>query len=142
MECRRCKNYKDCDSPDRDSFNYSEIRWCPYQCIWIISKAEILRTGDWEILDDNIGARNTPHEGRFANAINVLAELEVRLEATGGDGKKLREQVLEGRTFSNISPRARAALMYIKGWRRKRISYARYLREIYYKPRVSLKKEV
>jgi hypothetical protein len=116
-------------------FNYSEIRWCPYQCIWIISKAETLRTGEWEILDDNIGARNTPHEGRFVNAINVLAELEIRLAATGKDGEKLQEQVLEGRTFSNISPRARSALMFVKGWRRKRISYSRWVREIYLHPR-------
>jgi len=135
-DCRDCKSWKDCDHPNDTEFNYSQIRWCPYQCLWIIEHAEALRAGDWESTDDNIGARNTPSEGNFVKAISVLAELEVRLKETGTDGQKLWRQVAEeGREFRQLSPLARQALMYIKGWRRKKMGYKRWLRGIYLKPK-------
>jgi len=133
-DCRDCKSWKDCVG--HDNYNYSEIRWCPYQCLWIIEHAEALRTGDWEITDDNIGSRNTPHDGNFIAAITVLSELEIRLDKTGADGQKLWKQVAEeGRELRHLSPRAKQALMYIKGWRRKRMSYRRWVREVYLKPK-------
>lgn len=137
-DCRSCKSYKDCNG--KANYNYSEIRWCPYQCMWIIERAEALRTGDWGAIDDNIGSRNTPNEADFCKAINALAELEVRLKVTGADGEKLVKQVAqEGREFKYLSPKATAALMYIKGWRRKRTSYKDWLRKVFYKPKAIAK---
>jgi len=135
-DCRDCKSWKDCNGHS-EGYNYSEIRWCPHQCLWIIEHAEALRTGDWESTDDNVGSRNRPSEGNFVKAISVLAELEVRLKETGTDGQKLWRQVAEeGREFKYLSPLARQALMYIKGWRRKKKgSYKRWVREVYLKPK-------
>lgn len=136
MDCRNCKNWKDCDHPNDTEFDYGQIRWCPYQCVWIIAHAESLRMGNFELTDTNIGARNIPHEGNFVKAISVLAELEVRLKETGADGQKLWKQVAnEGREFKYLRPLAKQALMYVKGWRRKRMSYRRWVREIYLKPK-------
>ena len=133
-DCRDCKSWKDCGG--HNDYVYSDIRWCVFQCLWIIEHADALRTGDWEVTDDNIGARNTPSEGNFVKALTVLAELEERLKETGADGQKLWKQVSEGREFKYLSPLARQALMYIKGWRRKKKgSYKRWVREIYLKPK-------
>lgn len=137
-DCRRCKTYTDCNG--KGGYCYADIRWCPYQCLWIIENADKLRDNDWGDYDDNIGARNISHEAAFEKGVNVVAEVEVRLQATGEHGKKLQEQVREGREFNQLSKQARAALMYVKGWRRKRISYLRWLREVYFKNR-SHKKE-
>ena len=133
-DCRDCKSWKDCNGKS-DGYSYSDIRWCVYQCLWIIEHADALRTGDWETTDDNVGSRNRPSEGNFVKAVSVLAELEVRLKETGADGLKLWKQVSEGREFKYLSPLARQALFYVKGWRRKRMSYRRWVREVYSKPK-------
>lgn len=130
--CRTCKSYKKCSRLDED-FSYSDIRWCPYQVLWLLENEGRLRTSGWITEDDNRGSPNIPHAASFENIINVLAELDMRLACTKTHGKKLREQAIEGRTIISLSKQARAALMYVKGWRRKRISYARWLREVYFR---------
>lgn len=128
--CQDCRSYKGCGG--HENYSYPEIRWCPYQVIWLIENADSLRTSGWDIDDDNLGSPNTKTQAGFVNIANVLAEVDIRVAAAGRHGQKLRDQILqEGRTFSNLSFQAMAALMYIKGWRRKRIPYARWLREIF-----------
>ena len=133
-DCRSCKTYKDC--PGKATYLYQDIRWCPYQVMWLIENDETLRTIGWIIDDDNRGSRrNIPTAAPFVNIINVLAELDVRLKATGTYGEKLIDQAKEGRPMKYITPMARAALMYGKGWRRKKISFNRWLRVVWDEPK-------
>lgn len=123
-DCRKCQTYQDCAG--KDWFHYGEIRFCPYQVIFIIRGTEILRAGNWpanpdgsSYIDPNIktGYRS---EAYYAKPTGILAEVEYRLKRTGTDGKLLRAEVLAG---LDLSQESKDALMYIKGWRRKRMSY-------------------
>ena len=134
IDCKTCKSYKNC--PGKDTFTYPDIRWCPLQVMWLLDNAETLRTVGWITDDDNRGSRpGMPTAAPFVNIINVLAELDTRLKETRVHGEKLRQQAEEGRSIQYLSPMARAALMYVKGWRRKRTTFKRWLREVWDKPK-------
>jgi len=67
--------------------------------------------------------------------VSILAEVNKRLSKTDVHGKLLKSQVENGKDIDSLEPEARSALMYVKGLRRKRIDYKRWLRETYYKNR-------
>ena len=135
-DCRHCKDYRECKAPP-DWFDYSQIRWCPYQCIWILAHSDILRVGEWPKAEDgsgdsNSGSRAVKTEASFVKPELIIAELEARLERCGTQAELLVTQVEDGRTLSNLSPGAREVLMYIKGFRRKRVGFKKWLREVHY----------
>ena len=125
-ECRDCKDYRECVPPVW--FNFAEIRWCPYQVLFILANTETLRAGRWpqdpDKADDNSGQRTVKTEGTFTKPILILAEVETRLERTGVCGKLLIAQAEAGREFSNLDYEAKSALLYIKGWRRKKEGFS------------------
>jgi len=133
-DCHHCKDYRECVSPP-GWFHYGLIRWCPYQCIWIIRNASILRAGQWpkdpDSVDDNAGQRKIKTEASFAKPILILAEVEARLDRTDNHGELLITQIEDGRDFNTLSDGARAILMYVKGARRKRIGFRRWKREVW-----------
>jgi hypothetical protein len=124
-DCRDCKDYRDCIPPEW--FNYAEIRFCPYQVIWILQNTETLRAGHWpkdpDKVDDNSGQKGIKTEATFTKPILILAEVESRLRRTGINGKLLVAQIEAGIEFSNLDREARDALFYVKGWRQKRMSF-------------------
>lgn len=129
--CQKCKNWHDCKAPP-SWFNYSEIRFCPYQCLWIIGHKETFRAGDWPVQEGNTDTNNGSHqfknEGYFVKPELIIGELWERLKRTPGQGELLITQVEDGRTLSNLSDGARAILMYVKGKDRKRIDFRRWQR--------------
>jgi len=127
--CQKCKRYQGCAG--KDTYTYSEIRWCPWQVLWILGREENLRNADWGNRDDVKTFSHSQHDAPFTKGVDVVAELEARLERTGVYGELLKAQVEAGRTMETLSQNAKAALMYVKGWRRKQISFTRYMREIY-----------
>ena len=144
-DCLKCKDYREC-SQDHGWFHYGQIKWCPYQILWILEHAETLRSGKWPQdfkapgnVDSLIQGRNLKAEATFVKPVTVLAEVEYRLEQTGIAGKFLLAQIKAGETLETFEPEARAALMYIKGWRRKRIDFKRWLREVFYKSKTGKK---
>jgi len=135
--CQDCKDYRECDGL-KPFYNYAEIRWCPYQCLWIILYSGTFMLGKWPVdpdnpHDNNSGRTNIQTEASYCKPITILAELEQRLERTGMSGKLLVAEVEAGRDFSNLSREARDALMYIKGFRRKRDSFAKWKKERNYR---------
>ena len=135
-DCRDCKDWHDCTAPP-DWFHYGQIRWCPYQCIWIIAHSETLREGRWPPdpyrADNNNGQRNIKTEASFTKPILILAELETRLERAGIRGKLLVAQVEAGREINTLDREARDALMYVKGFRRKKMSFSTWKRQRNYR---------
>lgn len=127
-DCRRCKSYKDC--PGKPWFHYGEIRWCVYQVIWIIENSEILRAGNWPPNPEGSGyidpqiKTGYASEGYYVKPVSILAEVEARLKRAGVNGKLLRAELLAG---LELSQESKSALHYCKGWRRKRMSYQRWL---------------
>jgi hypothetical protein len=126
-DCRRCRDYRHCIVPP-EWFNYAEVRFCVFQIIWILQHAETLRAGHWpknpnQIGDDNLGQKGIKTEASFTKPIIILAEVECRLRRTGINGKLLVAQIEAGRQFSDLDRDARDALLYVKGWRQKRMSF-------------------
>jgi len=142
-DCRNCKDYRNCIG--KDWFHFGEIRWCIYQVIWILVHAATLRAGQWpkdSSSDSNLGQRSVKTEASFVKPELIIGEVEKRLERTGKQGELLVTQVEDGRTLSTLSPGAREVLMYVKGFKRKRIGFRKWLREVYYRPKSGEKRQL
>ena len=143
-DCRSCKTYKDCIG--KRWYNFSEIRFCPYQVIWIIENAGALRTVTWPANPDGSSYIDPKikigfgSEAYYVKPVGILAEVEYRLKRTGTDGKLLRAEVENGKDISMMEPESRSALMYIKGWRRKSLSYQRWKKQRKYRGEMTTKK--
>lgn len=113
-------------------FHYGEIRFCPYQVCWIIEHSDTIIAGNWPANPD--GSSHTDpkitagykSEAYYVKPTAMLGEVEYRLKRTGVDGKLLRAELLAG---LDLSRESKDALMYVKGWRRKRMTYQRWLRD-------------
>jgi len=140
-DCRHCKDYRECDG-FIEWFHFGQIRFCPYQCIFIIRNADTLRAGHWpqnpDRADDNAGQRRIKTEATFTKPILILAEVESRLNRTGIHGKLLVAQIEAGRDFDTLDRDARTALLYIKGYRRKRMSFNHWKKARKYYQKVNI----
>lgn len=140
-DCRKCKSYKDCEGHFYiveskagkeyvSWYHYAEIRFCPFQILWIILNAETLGQSwppnpDGSSYTDSGIKTGYASEAYYAKPVGILGEVNARLARTGIHGKLLRAEVLAG---LDLSQEAKSALHYCKGWRRKRMSYWRWLR--------------
>jgi len=133
--CRDCKSWKECIAPP-EWFNFLDIRWCPFQVVFILQHRETLLSGHWPQdpynSDDNVGQKTFKTEASFVKPELVIAELESRLERCGIQAELLITQIEDGRTLSNLSDGARQVLMYVKGFRRKEIGFKKWLRRVYH----------
>ena len=146
LPCVECKDYHKCPyGVGKAWYLYIEIRWCPYQVVFILESSDTLLAGNWPDNPDSssyidpmikTGFRS---EAYFTKPVEILAEVEWRLKRTGVDGKLLREQIENGKSIAEMQPEARSALMYVKGKRFKRTDYKRWLREVYYAPKTGKK---
>jgi len=129
LECKICKSYKGCIGAEW--YSYADIRFCPLQIIWILQTSEILKGGEWpkETQTYSVSAsQNVRVEAVFVKPELIWVETESRLEMTGLYGKLLVAEVEAGRDFNTLTPEAKEALMYIKGWKRKRMKFVDWLR--------------
>ena len=138
--CQECNDWKPCIPPEH--FTYPEIRWCPYQCIWLLRFSEILQAGYWPLeYDDNTGDDPSMHGSPFEKAVIVIAEICQRLTKCGKDGKILKYAVLSNnrngmmlqQIMDTLEPEAYEALMYVKGINRKTMTYSQWERNRKYK---------
>lgn len=151
--CFECKDYKKCPYLGvKDWYTYGEVRFCPYQIIFIIGNSETLLKGEWPENPANSSsidpAIKTGFKGEayFTKPEEIVGEVEYRLKTTADAGECLVDQINKGQVtvlvedgkirIKGLSGPADRALMYIKGWRRKRINFFRWLRDIYYKKTV------
>jgi len=138
--CQKCKNWHDCKAPP-DWWNYSEVRFCPYQCLWILANADTLRAGHWPIqegqAEDPVGNRQFKSEASFVKPELIIGELESRLAKTPNRGELLVTQIEDGRTLSNLSNGARAILMYLKGRKRKAMDFNAWQRQKRYRKMIT-----
>jgi hypothetical protein len=137
-DCRRCRDYRECTG--KPWYHYQEVRWCVWQVIWILANAETLRAGHWpkdpDNSSDNIGQRSIKTEASFTKPILILAEVESRLRRTGIHGKLLVAQIEAGREFNTLDREARDALLYIKGWKQKRMGFSQWKKDRKYYQKV------
>ena len=129
-DCRDCKDYKDCRG--KEWYHYGEIRFCPYQVMFIIVNSELLVIGEWPKRPQGAYTDFLPldisTEAYYTRPTSILAEVEIRLGRINRYCKlALIDEVNNGLTFDTLSRPAIDALMYAKGWRRKRSSFSHWL---------------
>lgn len=140
--CQVCRNWRRCVyNEGKEWYTYPEIRYCPYQVIWIIDKATTLRLGNWPLcpegssyIDPGI-VTGYSSEAYYAKAIRVIADVSSRVSRTDVDGLLLWEQAENGKTIKMMYHQSRRALMYVKGWRAKRLSYSNWQKQSKYRGR-------
>ena len=127
IDCRDCKRWRDCIG--KPWYSFSDIRWCPFQVMFIIEHRGELLDGEWPDSPDNssytdAGIQTSPgHEAYYVKPELVIGEVEKRLETTREAGEALIGEVDSGLSIDGLSPPAYRALMYLKGKTRKRVSY-------------------
>ena len=123
-------------------YTYAEIRFCPYQMKWLIKNLEFLKEAKYEskdnqdkyveghwlpeptlsgYIDPSVRKTRAAKAAPFEYVSAIIAEVEFRLNRTGISGKLL---VAEIEAERDLSPEAETALEYVKGWRRKRMSFS------------------
>ncbi len=128
-DCRSCKSWKDCPTPDRDWFSYGEISWCKYQVFWLLKWAEYLGIGIWPTPETTCEApkKTISTDAQYVNAMVVMAELRCRLEKAGIKGELLAEECKVREKVLYLSDKAKDALYYVSGWRRKDTKFTSWL---------------
>ena len=134
-DCRDCRNWRGC--PGREWFSYSDIQWCSHQVFWLLKYAEILHQGQWPVPDERaevgLHGKKVIPEAPFAKVIAIIAEVDYRLQRTGVKGELLAEQAVNREKMLYLSARAKDALYYISGWKRKDRSFTDWLKDRRYR---------
>jgi len=102
--------------------------------IFLILNLETLEAGNWppnpddsNYIDIPLKSRRHHHEAYFTRPLEMVAEIKVRLETTRDAGEALIDEIQGGITdYGRLSRPAKRALNYISGWRRRRMSFARW----------------
>lgn len=124
-DCRKCKRWQLCPG-GKAWYSYADIRWCPYQILWLLRYAATFHAGKWPPTDDPDTLKKKGKQAReayFAKAVTVIGEVEARLGTAGDDGKALRKEAAAGRGIESLTEGAYQALMYCKGKGRKDMTY-------------------
>ena len=135
LPCVECKDYHKCPyGVGKAWYLYIEIRWCPYQVVFILESSDTLLAGNWPDNPDSssytdpmikTGFRS---EAYFTKPVEIIAEVEDRLKTTGDAGRALVDEVQRQgvRGIELLSDPAYEALMYLKGRDHKEESFARW----------------
>ena len=130
-DCKACKGkYKECIG--QESYAVEDIRWCPHQVIWLIEEFFYLDGGgihrtnlEWpDSLMSELPSiqRFAKTSAYFTKAVEVIAELAVRLKSLGMSGVLLLAELQAGME-GHLTSEADAAFHYITGNYRKVDSY-------------------
>lgn len=126
LDCRKCRQWKGC--PGKDSYSYTDIRFCNLQMIWLINNLETLELGNWPTEPNDIkSSPQVVNEATFTRAIEMAAETRVRLNSLPRYARDHLLDVIHAEVaIENMSYTPRKALYYISG-RRKETSFSQWL---------------
>lgn len=131
--CRVCKDWWECKG--KEWFGYQEIRWCPFQQLWILRHSSILNAGQWppEPLSAMDQHRINP-EAYFVKAKITITETKERLAALPEVfADVLLSQVEAGKMLEDLRPSAYDALIYISGSSRRQMDFYSWRRQRKYR---------
>ncbi len=128
-DCRKCVS-KGCMG--KEWYSYADIRWCRFQCIWLITHIVELGEGNWpdnpdgsSYVDPALRSKSFRSEAYFCKPVGLVAEVMSRLGKTGEDGITLMEDIQSGiKEYNNLKTIAKRALDYISGFRRRKEPYS------------------
>lgn len=117
-----------------DWYSFKDIVFSAPQIVWVLSNAELVKTGEWppEPISSGYTALPSIRKGgrknaRFTKPIEVIAEIERRLEHCGLDGLMAYlyysydfDEYLLGKYYrlepSEVKHRIEAVIWWICGW--------------------------
>lgn len=138
--CKTCRDYRNCNG--KPWYMPSDIRYCSMQVLWILENffdvegnQPVIEQTTWPGDPDvtgytdapKTGQVNPPHRAPFESTLQIIGEVAARLVKTGKDGRLLVLEHHASKVY--LSEDAVSALRYCSGWRRKRMSYAAWLRK-------------
>ena len=154
--CNHCRSWRDCTG--KPWYEIKDITFCRFQVSWVITEF-LTCWSDWYVVMRDTWPSDPRQQSGYTEApptqhaikatapferpLQVVAEVRNRLEKTNGDGREL-VLMLTGRKDYELSTRARNALYYCSGWRRKDSEYSQWLagrdwrRKHYEKPTVTM----
>lgn len=103
--------------------------------VFLIENLETLKEGIWPPsprgtgYTDVSGGSGYHSSGAFTRPCEFAAECEIRLKATGKDGRWLKKEIDEESSWYGLTREAKSALNYISGWRRKREGYLEWKKD-------------
>lgn len=119
-------------------FSYGQFTFQRDEVLWALHNANLFREGKWPpqnitsgYIDPGIRKKGVKREPAFVKPAVIIAEIDWRLERTGVDGKLLMAEV--DARYERFSDEAWAALNFISGWKRKRMSYNQWKADRKYK---------
>uniref|UniRef100_A0A6M3KJH4 Uncharacterized protein n=1 Tax=viral metagenome TaxID=1070528 RepID=A0A6M3KJH4_9ZZZZ len=133
--CLNCHTRKDKEACfGYDFYTVNEIQYCRRQVLWLIEHQEI-KEGKWptECLETGYTggpSKRVSYKASFETPLQVIAELDYRLERTGIAGRLLNAKVIAG---LNLDHESVSALHYVTGWRRKLLSFKAWRKQFTYR---------
>lgn len=143
-ECNTCKDWSGCSG--KDFYKPSDIRYCGVQVVWLLQNP-CLDEGRWPNEHRETGyignSKSNHHSAYFEVTMCVIGELNKRISRCGNDGIIFRQMYSSGieqvgdmvrlhphlAKNGTIEQIAGQVMSYVTGYRRKRISYKRFLWE-------------
>jgi hypothetical protein len=132
-DCRSCN--RPCGYESVEYFAQSAIdnHYCRVQIVWAIRNLAttegwpVKQTGYVDTHEDvqTSAPQDAPHRG----AIETWAEISYRITKAGEDGETLVSEAINIENPNNFSRAARNALNFVSGFRRRRLSYSKWLYE-------------
>ena len=133
FDCRECPDPKACRghtySEGGESvpwYTIGEIRFCRYQMVFLISELAMLESGHYppdprgsSYIDPAVKTKRKRSYGGFEKPVELAAEVKLRLEHAGWQGTRLRKEIMDGCSMSDLEPASKVALWYVSGKRRK-----------------------
>lgn len=130
-DCLDCQRWQECIG--KAYFVFAEIRFCPFQIVWIVRHRETLLDGRW--VDDPVSSSYTDggiqsgykSEASFVKPELIIGEVEKRMKSLTRDARDaFIDAVDKEYLIRNYSPPAYNVLMYLKGHRRKDDTYSHW----------------
>ena len=131
--CIECKDFRECIfSGNKEWYSYPEIRYCPYQIIWILNNRGELLEDKWpeDNVQDNEDVKSGyAHEAYYVKPRVIIGEVNYRLSKVSRDAKDVFMQELDrGTYYKDLLDISKSVLMYLKGFRRKNQTFSQWRR--------------
>jgi len=105
-----------------------DIYFCRHQIVWLLESLYTLENEGWPPHPD--GKAKIDWHGLvggnayFTVPAEFAAEISWRLKQTGSDGEWLLREIEDNKQYEDYYYRAKDALNYMSGWRRKAVGYS------------------
>jgi hypothetical protein len=139
VDCHICRREDRRNCMGKERYNFSDFRFCSRQVYFIIEHFLALNKDDFVLKEiewqpdpafsqdkSTYITKRVSKEAKFCKPMEIVAEVEKRLIESGRRGQFLVTSIMGGLAMENLPGEAWLTLLYISGWRRRRVSFAQW----------------